>query len=380
VAACDEIKVYRDLDKSGKSIAKRPEFQQFLAAIQASPPAVVAAYDQSRSFRNTTEALDFYALMERLPTVIVVFHIGHFERSPVGEFSYTTMAAAHTMERKMTGAKIKGTYQYLNAMGVATGSPPYGYVRNEDGGLEAVEDEAAVVRRIFEMYVTGTWSAQGIAARLNDEGIQRHRARSRHGWLPDTVVDTLRNVAYVGKTYSESRARRQGELIAAQWPAIVDQTLFARARELMGERKVRRSPVGRPYAFGRLLYCTECGEARRAVTDHGIAYYHCRRDVTARCPATPAREDVLVAWATALFNRLEAIQPESVSGAVDSARSSRTGRVGSVEQVEASLQRLEKLFVWGHVGESEYLTRRRRCERSSPRRPRARRSQCRSPA
>jgi DNA invertase Pin-like site-specific DNA recombinase len=87
IAACDEVEVYRDLDLSGKSVTNRPNFQRFLHRIETAHAAVVAVYDQSRSFRNTTEALDFYALMERLPTVAVVFHVGHFERSPVGEFS-----------------------------------------------------------------------------------------------------------------------------------------------------------------------------------------------------------------------------------------------------------------------------------------------------
>lgn len=138
-------------------------------------------------FRNTTEALDFYALMERLRDINVVFCVGHFERSPVGEFSYTTLAAAHTMERKMTGAKIKSAYTYLNAQGAPTGQPPYGYTRGDGGGFVVIEEEAKVVRRIFEMYAAGTWSAQAIAARLNDEGVVRNRARSRHGWLPDSA-------------------------------------------------------------------------------------------------------------------------------------------------------------------------------------------------
>jgi DNA invertase Pin-like site-specific DNA recombinase len=67
IQGCDRIEVYVDLDKSGKSIAKRPDFQRFLDRIVTDPPAVIAVYDQSRSFRNTTEALDFYAMMERMP-------------------------------------------------------------------------------------------------------------------------------------------------------------------------------------------------------------------------------------------------------------------------------------------------------------------------
>src|SRR6266487_2979415 len=71
VLACDQIELFVDLDKSGKSASKRPDFQRFLARLQQDPPAVVAVYDQSRSFRNTTEALDFFALMERMPQVQV---------------------------------------------------------------------------------------------------------------------------------------------------------------------------------------------------------------------------------------------------------------------------------------------------------------------
>jgi len=97
----------------------------------------------------------------------------------------------------------------------------------------------------------------------------------------------------------------------------------------------------------------------RSLTDHSIVYYHCRRDVVRRCPSMPVREDVLVAWATALFERIEEVQPDAVDEAVASARSSRRSQTGSIEQVEASLQRLEKLFVWGHVDEAEYLVRRR---------------------
>ena len=112
VASCDLIEVYRDLDRSGGSVKKRLDWRRFVERIVELRPAVIAINDQSRTFRNTTESLEFYALMERLPEVEVVFHVGHFERSPAGEFTWTTMAAAHTMERKMTGAKIREAKRY----------------------------------------------------------------------------------------------------------------------------------------------------------------------------------------------------------------------------------------------------------------------------
>src|SRR5229473_4447336 len=152
IKGCDVVKVERDLDISGGKVANRPAFLRILEGIRSDPPDVIAVYDQSRSFRNTTEALEFYALMERLPKIKVIFHIGSFERSAVGEFSYTTLAAAHTMERKMTGEKIQGTYGYLNARGLQTGAVPYGYRRAAEGSMIPEQAEAEVVRRVFEEY------------------------------------------------------------------------------------------------------------------------------------------------------------------------------------------------------------------------------------
>lgn len=169
-------------------------------------------------------------------------------------------------------------------------------------------------------------------------------------------------MAYVGKTYSESRARRLGELIDAQWPAIVSESEFERAQELLGERRVRRALGERAYAFGRLLCCVGCGEIMRATTTQGNSYYHCRRDVADRCASRPLRDDVLVLWAAALFDRLEAVQPEAVKAAVLDERERRETRTASVEQVNASLERMEKLFVWGHVREDDYRARRRHLE------------------
>jgi hypothetical protein len=79
----------------------------------------------------------------------------------------------------------------------------------------------------------------------------------------------LRNVAYIGKTYSGCRARRRGELIEAQWPAIIDEPTFWRVQELMGERRVRRAPRQQAYVFGRLLVCVACGAVMRGHDDLG---------------------------------------------------------------------------------------------------------------
>ena len=126
VAACDVVEVFADLDVSGGGTKKRTGYLRLLSRIEAGGVAVVAAYDQSRAFRNTQEALNFYARMEKLPEVEVAFVHGRFDRTAVGGFSYTVLAAAHEMERRLSGDKVRAAYAYRNARGEATGQPPYG--------------------------------------------------------------------------------------------------------------------------------------------------------------------------------------------------------------------------------------------------------------
>src|SRR5471032_1233286 len=72
VAACDQIEVFSDLDVSGGKLKGRKAFLALIDRVKGGV-SVVAAYDQSRGFRNTSDALDFYALMEKRPETEVVF-------------------------------------------------------------------------------------------------------------------------------------------------------------------------------------------------------------------------------------------------------------------------------------------------------------------
>jgi site-specific DNA recombinase len=356
VAACEAVEVFSDLDVSGKSVKGRKGLQALLERVKAGGVGVVAAYDQSRTFRSTQDALEFAAFMGERADVEVVFVNGRFDRGAVGGFSYTVIAAAHEMERRMVGEKRADTDRRKAERGEARGMAPYGY-QWSSGQYAINEEQAAVVRRIFEDYATGDYSAKALAARLNDEGVPRAGARTKHGWLPDTVVDTLRNVAYIGKSYSG--AKRQGELIRAQWPAIVDEPTYKRVQSLMAGRKVKRRQAPVDYVFGRLLVCSRCGEIMRAVRNNGHVYYHCRRDVASPCTTTAVREDVLLAFIKKLFLNIAFLdETGGVAAAMLDAAEKRRKPVRSLASIEDAMDKQAKLFQWGHITEDQYLAER----------------------
>src|SRR5207302_792577 len=137
------------------------------------------------------------------PSITVVFAHGQFDRSPAGEFSYTAMAAAHAMERRMTAEKIKAAYAFRNAQGASTGPLPPGYKWADNGERLVVVDEpcATVVRSIFELYATGRYGSKGLAERIAAEGWLEQMGGSRKrkaGAFWTTINDLLSNVAYIG--------------------------------------------------------------------------------------------------------------------------------------------------------------------------------------
>lgn len=100
-------------------------------------------------------------------------------------------------------------------------------------------EEAAVVRQIFELF-TNEGQVQPldttqIAAQLNKLGITRRGTR----WSKKTVADLLRNSAYAGRYYFNTRSAKtralkdREEWIPVEVPAIVDQSVFAKASQLL---------------------------------------------------------------------------------------------------------------------------------------------------
>lgn len=194
--------------------------------------------------------------------------------SASGEFMANVMASVGKFEKRRTGERVRQALGARAKAGLHTGSAaPYGY-RWEDKLLVAVDDEKAIVQRIFSDYLKGC-SQRAITRALNDELVP---LRSTTSWQQSAVARILANVLYAGKLPFK------GEVLDGQHEALVSQTTFDRAqteRARRGAQKAGRHPDGGHLLVGGLLRCT-CGAGmltRKARTGVERARYVCGRRI-----------------------------------------------------------------------------------------------------
>jgi site-specific DNA recombinase len=219
---------------------------------------------------------------------------------------------AKILERSRRGKRHAARAGSVNVLSGA----PYGYryVGKHDGGgvarYEIAEEEARVLRRVFEWIGRDRVSIGEVCRRLRRQGCPTRSGKP--AWDRGTVWGILRNPAYrgdacFGKTRVGPRSarprpvrggsaqpRRACRLVdapAAEWirvpvPAVVDPALFDAVQAQLAEnrRRSRQGARGARYLLQGLVVCRSCGYAYygKAIslcsakgTRRDYAYYRC---------------------------------------------------------------------------------------------------------
>ncbi len=160
--------------------------------------------------------------------------------------------------RGLEGALLRGKW---------VSSPPYGY-RLKDGKLEINEEEAKVVKEIFERYANGE-GLRLICYSLNERGIKPRRAKH---WSTSTLSCMLRNPIYKGEIIWGRTKRLEDEKITVisnprepiriEKPelAIVSKEVWERANRRLEENKERgrHKRVKHTHPLAGIVVCGHC--------------------------------------------------------------------------------------------------------------------------
>ena len=269
---------------------------------------------------------------------------------------------------------------------------PYGYKNEEGGSYSIVEEEAAIVRKIYDLYLTGM-GVRMITSLFNREGL---KPRETQAWVQSTVAKILKNPAYTGKMEYGKR-RRVGNGRVNKEPLVVKEGVFPPIIPLETWDMVQAAKLGKP-GFGRavegsgrsatsdnllsgLLKCKGCGHGfcgKSSANGGKYRYYRCLGVVmksSAYCGCGGIRQEALdakvVEGLRALYGGQEARGRLTRQMAVKyekqlvEARATLQTLEKELKRVETGEQRLKRLLRDGELTVAEYRELREDMERET---------------
>ena len=114
---------------------------------------------------------------------------------PTSELFLTIAATVAENDLQVDSERQKWSFKHRFESGwISIGSGMYGYTMTEDNNLVIVEEEAAVIRRIYDMYIGGMGST-AIAKVLNAEGVRTWYGKQ---WSALHILELMANEKYMG--------------------------------------------------------------------------------------------------------------------------------------------------------------------------------------
>lgn len=225
--------LYSDTAISGRT-TNRPQLQQLLAACERGEIDIVLTKSISRFSRNIADCLHMLQTFKTLG-VVVVFEKERLRTDSVeSELLVTLMAAFAEEESRSISENTRKGIEMRIRQGTYRRKPRmYGY-RVVDGTYKIHPEQAAVVREMFEKYLSG-WSYYGIAKYVNKQG---HKTIHAKDFTKTGVKIVLNNRAYTGVLVFRQWSKNP-LVFPKRHPAIISEEMFQKVQKAISQRRSR---------------------------------------------------------------------------------------------------------------------------------------------
>ena len=281
--------LYADEGISGTRADKRPQFQKMIEDCHKGKIDMIITKSVSRFARNTVDCLDYVRSLKEIG-VGIYFEEQNIDTLKSDSELYLVIYAGFaqsesesiskniTWTRRKNFEEGKVSFVYNRMLG---------YRKGEDGNPEIVPEEAVVVKRIFDMYLSGKTTDE-ISRIMQEE--KPTFPDKKLDFSKSMIIRMLKNEKYCGDAILQktvtidpiSKKRKNNEGEAPMWlvennhPAIISREDFNKVQEESARRKAK-SPISKKtaitasgrysrYALTEVLICGECGSRYKRVT------------------------------------------------------------------------------------------------------------------
>jgi len=286
---------YDDGGVSGGTL-ERPALRRLLADMEAGRIDTVVVYKVDRLSRSLMDFVRLVDAFERKAISFVSITQQFNTTTSMGRLTLNMLLSFAQFEREVIGERIRDKFEASRRKGMWMGGwAPLGYdVANRK--LVINEQEAALVRRIFERFAK-LGSATLLVKEFKAAGIQTkswttqpgHRREGR-SFDKSAIYKILNNRLFLGE------AVHKGTSYPGEHQAIVDQTLWDRAHAVFAENgrsRGNRTRAKTPAPLKGLLRCTACNSAMTPTHTrrHGrlYRYYACMKSIKNGAGTCPVR-------------------------------------------------------------------------------------------
>lgn len=185
------VDIYADEGITGTEIAKRDEFKRMMKDAKNRKIDRVLVKSITRFARNSLECLESIRALKSYGTS-VYFENDHIDTAIMNSEMIVYIKGAFAQNEAMSASRRMALSNRMRMEDGTFISPnvPYGY-RLENGDMIIVEEEAARIRKVFELYLSG----------MGANNIVREMRRTERGdmrWTMSGIKYMLTNERYVG--------------------------------------------------------------------------------------------------------------------------------------------------------------------------------------
>ena len=267
---------YIDEGISGLSVKKRDEFNRMIRDAEEGKFDLIITKSVTRFARNTLDSLKFTRNLKACGVGVWFLTDNILTFDCDSELRLSIMSTIAQEESVKKSEAVRAGLQQAIKRGTVFGFDNMWGYRKKNGKLVVDEEEAPIVRTIFDMYATDRYSMNQIEQVLFDRGY-RNRKGNRISHV--TMSKIIRNPKYKG--YYVGHKVRTVDLFTKKFimlpeedwivrkdeetvPPLVSEELWAQANEVLTRRskdvKNRQNQCTHPNLMTGKMVCVHCGK------------------------------------------------------------------------------------------------------------------------
>lgn len=268
---------YIDEGLSAATTKKRGNFNRMVEDGKAGKFDFIITKEITRFARNTLDSIQYTRELLNAGVGILFQNDAINTLDEDSELRLTIMSGIAQDELRKLSSRVRfGHAQAIKNSVVLGNSRIFGYRKN-DGKLVIDEEEAQMVRELFELYSTGQYSMKQIEVIFWDKGYRNHNGNKiSHTTMSGIISNPKYKGYYVGNKVKvvDLFTKKQKFLPQEEWvmfkdesggivPAIVSEEIWEAANRILKKRsddvKNRQGICNHANLLTGKIYCSKCG-------------------------------------------------------------------------------------------------------------------------